>query len=176
LNKAIFLDKDGTLVEDPNYMIDESQLQIIDGAIKGIKQLRNMGYKIIVVTNQSVVGRGMITEDKLNKILDTMVEMFKDKGAIIDKVYYCPHHPVKECNCRKPNSLLFEQAKMDFNINFSKSYVIGDLHYDINAGKKIGTKTILVLTGHGKESRNQYCNPDYIAKDLLDAFNIIKFL
>lgn len=173
--RACFLDKDGTIVEDPHYMVDESQLKIIPGAIESIKRLRELGFKIIVVTNQSQVGRGMITEDKLKSIMNRMDEMFRNKGAIIDRIYYCPHHPDIGCSCRKPSSLLFEQAKKDFDIDFTKSYLIGDLYSDILAAKKIGCKSILVLTGYGKISLPG-CFPDYVANNIKDAFDIIEEL
>jgi len=173
-NKCVFLDKDGTLVKEVHHMTDESQLEIIPGSPEAIKILRDIGYLIIVVTNQSVVGRGMITEDKLRRIMDTMKSMFLEEGAVIDRIYYCPHHPADGCPCRKPNSLLYEQARKDFNLDFTKCYVIGDSFCDIFAGKKIGARTILVLTGHGQEIHNLYSFPDIIAADLYEAAIIIK--
>ncbi len=131
--KAIFLDRDGTINVEKNYLYKIEDFELLPGVIDALKQLQRAGYLLIVITNQSGIGRGYYTEDDFLKLNNWMVNMFKEQGITITEVYYCPHIPNAQiekyrmdCNCRKPKIGMYEQAVLDHNIDLSKSYAIGD--------------------------------------------------
>lgn len=167
---AVFLDRDGTINEDTGYIDSPESLIIIDGAASAVKRLNAKGFKVIVITNQSGVGRGYFTEDAADAVNKRLEEILKKDGAHLDGIYYCPHHPDDNCECRKPKTGLIERAKRDFPIDLKKSYVIGDKVSDIEIARGIGGKGILVLTGMGKDEQKRLIHkPHYIAHDLKDA-------
>lgn len=175
-NRAVFLDRDGTINEEVNYLCDTNNLKILPGVAEAIRMLNKNKYKVIIVTNQSAVARGLLTIEKLNKIHEKLLNLLSSKGAVIDAIYYCPHHPSENCECRKPKIGLILRASREHNIDLDKSYMIGDKLADIEAGKKAGCVTILVKTGYGKEEINKInfeVQPDFIAEDLYEAVKII---
>lgn len=182
LMPAVFLDRDGTIChETPNYLRDIKQLRLITGASDAIKLINKNNIKAVVITNQSAVARGYITEEKLRKINDALSERLNKKNAIIDGVYYCPHHPEvgnnfykKDCDCRKPKPGLIKRAADELSIDIKKSYMIGDKITDIQLANEADMKGILVLTGYGKNDyaiikKDGLKAPAYIARDLYDA-------
>jgi len=175
MNKAVFLDRDGVINKDFGYVYRIEDFFIYDEVYPALKKLRDAGFKLIVITNQSGIGRGYYTEEDFLNITKHMKEKLKEKGIVLDKVYYCPHHPegvipefTKKCNCRKPETGMIEEAVKEFNIDLSNSFLIGDKETDIQAGKKMGLKTILVKTGRGKDFISN-TSADYIAENILDA-------
>lgn len=173
-NKAVFVDRDGTINEDVHYLNDPEKFDVYSGVGDGIKKLKENGFKIIIITNQSGIGRGFFTEHQLLRIHERMIAEFLNFDVTLDGIYYCPHHPDDHCNCRKPNTGLFEKAIQEHNIDITKSYMIGDKMLDIEAGKNIGVKTALIPEPHSREeflSQKQELeyHPDYIADDFLDA-------
>lgn len=130
MNKAIFLDRDGTINIDKNYLYKIEDWEFEEGVIEGLQILQKLGYKLIVITNQSGIARGYYTEADAHKVFDYMIDELKKSGIIIEKVYYCPHIG-EECDCRKPKLGLFYQAQKDYDIDFSKSYAIGDKLRDL---------------------------------------------
>ncbi len=153
--KAIFLDRDGTINEYIGFLRDIKQFKLIDGVSEAIKKINSSGYLAIVVTNQPVIARGEVTFDELKKIHNKMETLLGLEGAYLDGLYYCPHHPHKgyegeipelkiECDCRKPKPGMLLKAAEDFNIDLSNSWMIGDGENDINAGKVAGCKTALI--------------------------------
>jgi D,D-heptose 1,7-bisphosphate phosphatase len=183
-NKAVFLDRDGVINKEVNFLYKWEQFEFLPRTDEAIRRLNKSGYLVIVITNQPVVARDMCSEDELKDIHAKMKKELEKKNAKIDAVYYCPHHPDKgfpeenkaykiECECRKPKLGLFLQAKKDFNIDFVKSYMIGDTTKDIFAGKSIGCKTILVKTGYAGTDKRYNISPDFIVEDLYDAAELI---
>ena len=178
MKKVCFLDRDGVLIEDRHYLSDPNDVKLIDGAAEAVKMLREAGYTIIVVTNQSGVARGYYSESSISTIHKKIDELLKTKDAYIDKYYYCPHHSDGEvaefsfdCSCRKPKTGMIEQALQDYEIDLSKSIVIGDKLSDIklseNAGCRLG---ILVKTGHGKKQAEKNTDDSLIVREnILDA-------
>ncbi|MEK6656823.1 MAG: lipopolysaccharide heptosyltransferase II [Nitrospirota bacterium] len=179
---AVFLDRDGTIChETPNYLRDINQLRLIPKAADAIRLINKNNIKAVVITNQSAVARGYITEKKLKRINDALSERLKKKNAIINGVYYCPHHPdvgndlyKKDCDCRKPKPGLIKRAADELLIDIKKSYMIGDKITDIQMAKEAGMKGILVLTGYGKKDydiikKDGLKAPAYIARDIYDA-------
>lgn len=168
MNKAVFIDRDGTINVNVEYLDNPDEFQMYPGVGEGIKKLIENGYKIIIITNQSGISRGYFSEETLGKIHARMKKELEEKGARIDGVYYCPHHPDDKCSCRKPNTALFEQAIKEHDIDPSQSYVIGDRMLDVEAGHKIGSKTILVperVKQVEQEIKNSDITPDCYCKD-----------
>lgn len=168
MNKAIFLDRDGTINVDKNYLYKIEDWEFIDGVIEGLQILQKLGFKLIVITNQSGIARGYYTENDAKKVFDYMIDELKKYGVIIEKVYYCPHLR-EECNCRKPKLGLFYKAQNEFNIDFSKSYAIGDKTRDLAICEKEEIKGFLLNTKEDVKNENiKRC------RNLLEAARIIE--
>jgi D-glycero-D-manno-heptose 1,7-bisphosphate phosphatase len=172
-SKAVFLDRDGTVNKEVNYLSKIQQLEILPNSAKAIKLLNENNFKVIVITNQSGVARGYFSKETLEEINDHLKGELAKDGAQIDAMYYCPHHPEEGCECRKPRPGMIERAKRKFDLDLSFSFIVGDTINDLETGHNIGCKTVLVLTGYGKRELNEQENwslqPDFIAQDLLDA-------
>ncbi|MCK6604437.1 MAG: HAD family hydrolase [Ignavibacteriaceae bacterium] len=182
---AVFIDRDGTINHDPGYLGDPDHAFLIENAGKGLAILKNeLGYKIFVVSNQSGISRGLISRENVDAVNERINELLLKDGAGIDKFYYCPHHPDfspdAECSCRKPLTGMIERAAKEFDIDLSRSFMIGDSKSDIECGKNAGLRTILVKTGNGIEHfdilRLQNNLPDYISENLYEACIKIKEL
>lgn len=174
-NPAVFLDRDGTINEEVGYLSRLDELKLIPGTSEAIRLINEAGMKVVVITNQSGVARGYFTEEFVETVHGRINEILQQKGARIDRFYFCPHHPVygngpykKACSCRKPESGLFLRASKEMDIDLSRSYVIGDMLKDIDAGKRVGARGILVRTGYGRNITITD-KPVYIAEDVLDA-------
>jgi D-glycero-D-manno-heptose 1,7-bisphosphate phosphatase len=175
------LDRDGTIVEDVGYMNSPDQIQFIPGSIEAIKMLNEAGFKVVVISNQAGVARGLVTEDMLQTIDKTLHKWILNGGAHLDGIYYCPHHPEhgvypykQVCECRKPHPGLIKRAHRDLDIDLSQSYMIGDKATDVEAGKSAGTKTVFVTSGRGKEeNRKLKGKPNHISENLLEAVSWI---
>jgi histidinol-phosphate phosphatase family protein len=147
MNKAVFLDRDGVInqkAQEHDYIKSQDEFQLIEGAAKAIHLLNEQGYKVIVVTNQRGIARGLMTEQDLITIHEKMNNELQKHGASINGIYYCPHDIDVHCHCRKPKTGMLEQAAVDFNINKEASYMVGDSQSDIEAGVNFGIKAILV--------------------------------
>lgn len=181
--RAVFLDRDGTINDDPGYLGNPDLVQLLPGAGAALSKLKNeLQFKLIVVSNQSGVARGLITEEDVmavNKKINLLLEPF---GVFIDKFYYCPSHPdfntVEECACRKPSPEMIFAAIKEFNIDPLGSYMIGDSDTDIQSGIAAGVKTILVKTGYGKDRisalKKENILPNFVADNLEEACNFIQ--
>ena len=149
--KAVFLDRDGTIIEDMDYLDDPAQIRLLDGAVDGLRRLQKAGYLLLVVTNQSGVARGYFTEERLARIHRVLRETLNKQGVKIDDFYYCPHLPGGEvdaysgpCECRKPAPGLIERAAAEWNADVSRSVAVGDSERDVEAGRKAGCATVLL--------------------------------
>jgi D-glycero-D-manno-heptose 1,7-bisphosphate phosphatase len=179
-NRCVFLDRDGTINEEVNYLSHPEQLRLIDDAAEAIRLLNNAGFKVVVVTNQAGVARGYFSESTVDEIHQALKKNLREKEAQIDAIYYCPHHPVAgvgvykiDCNCRKPKPGLLETAANELNLDLRQSFVVGDKISDLEAGKAVGCQNILVRTGYGRESEKEvsgyHWQPDFVADNLLEA-------
>lgn len=177
MEKAVFLDRDGVIIEDIGYLDECSKVEFLPGVSESIKLLNKNGFKVIVATNQSGVARGYFTEERVKEINGYIQETLAKQGAVIDKTYYCPHYIEgtveeyrKECRCRKPEPGMLEEAAGEFNIDLKSSFVIGDKISDIEAGYRVGSRTIFLA---GKYPLNNEegdgSMPEYIAADLYEA-------
>ncbi len=169
---AIFLDRDGVINKEVNYLSNPNDFEFIDGSIKALQILKKKGYILIIITNQTGIARGYFTEITLSKIHDKMLKILKINNVLIDNIFYCPHHPefTGTCNCRKPKSGMITQALEKYNIDLENSYVVGDTINDIKTGKNAHCKTALVLTGYGKKEQKKIntIKPDMICANLLE--------
>lgn len=174
-NRAVFLDRDGTINEEVGYLSRLEELKIFDNAAEAIRRLREQGFLAVVITNQSGVARGFFGEDFILTVHDRINEFLAERGTRLDAIYYCPHHPKygnekyrKACSCRKPEPGLLLKAAEEMDIDLEKSYMVGDMPRDIDTARRVGAKGILVKTGYGR-SVTVTDKPVYIADDILDA-------
>jgi len=172
--KAIFLDRDGVINRDPgfgDYIKSWQEFEFMPGAIEAIKLLNKNGYEIFVISNQAGVAKGLFSLAALDDITKNMLREIESKGARIRSVSYCTHATDAGCDCRKPKTELIEKAAMGLDIDFKKTYFIGDSRLDVGIGKNIGARTILLLTGkeNPDDVKNWEHKPDFIKKDLMEA-------
>lgn len=182
MNKAVFIDKDGTLVKNIPYNVDPAKIELEPFAGTALPMLKSNGFKLIVVSNQSGVAHGFFGEADLQVVSDRIQHLLtSENNARIDAFYFCPHHPnarderyALSCACRKPEPGLILQAAVDFNIDMSLSWMIGDILHDVEAGNRAGCKTILLNNGGETEwITNGTRWPHYIVKNLMEAAIII---
>ncbi|MAG20135.1 D,D-heptose 1,7-bisphosphate phosphatase [archaeon] len=175
MNKAIFLDRDNTLIEDKEGHIHEiEKFKLLDGVIEGLKKLSETDYKLIIVTDQGGgIGRGLYTEEDYEKFNNHMLNIFKENGIRIDKVYHCPHHPDLNCSCRKPKPGMLLKAKEEFDVDINKSWFLGDKVRDIETGKSVNVKMIGVIGYEEDREKLESANPDYVVDNFLEAVEII---
>jgi len=166
MTKAILIDRDGVLVEDIGYHHKLEDFKLVPNAVEGLKLLKD--YKLIIVTNQSGIGRGYFTIKDFENFNNHLIQELKKHNIKIEKTYFCPHKPEDNCDCRKPKTKFLKKAEKEFRIDLKKSFVIGDKKEDIEMGKNVGCKTVLVLTGYGINVKNEI-NSDFVARDLLNA-------
>ncbi len=169
--KAIFLDRDGTLIEEVNFLLRLEDLRFFDYTNEAIRLLKENGFLIIVVTNQSGIGREIFVESAMHAIHAQIQIELTEK---LDAFYFCPHLPTDNCACRKPNLGMIEAACANFDIDLDNSWIIGDKAIDVETGFNAGIKTALVLTGYGKKAvETLKRKPDLIAENLLEAVKSI---
>ena len=170
LNRAVFIDRDGTINKDVPYCNCPEDFQLLPLVAEGIRLLNQQGIKVVVVTNQSGISRGYFTEEMLTQIHRKMQLELAEGGASVDAIYYCPHHPDSHCNCRKPQPTMLLRAARELDLDLSHSYVVGDCDMDIQMGKTAGCKTIWVSQSvEAQTGMKRTPNPDYVAPTLCDA-------
>jgi D-glycero-D-manno-heptose 1,7-bisphosphate phosphatase len=164
---AVFLDRDGVLIENqPEYVRSWRHVEFLPGSIGAIQQLNVSGYVIVMVTNQSLVGRGIISLEEAMQINQQVVDEVAARGGRIDATYMCPHGPGEGCRCRKPEPGMLLQAATDLDLDLTRSYMVGDAISDVEAGRNAGSKSILVRTGRGNDQL-RLAPPDLQAKLLI---------
>jgi D-glycero-D-manno-heptose 1,7-bisphosphate phosphatase len=176
---AVFLDRDGTIIEDVGYLHRSDQLAIFPWTIDAIRALNRAGLPVIVVTNQSAIARGILTEPALDEIHRELDRALTAGGATVDAYYYCPHHPdgrIVEyaivCGCRKPAAGMIERAERDLGVDPGRSYVVGDSWADVGLARAVGARAVLVRSGHGAEqeaSRPPHLDADAVLDNLAAA-------
>ena len=186
MDKMVFLDRDGTINEEVEYLCRPEDLKLLPTVPQAIRLLREEGFKIAVVTNQAGIARGYYTVEDMKTLHEYLNRCLEKDGALVDRFYYCPHHPKhgmgqykKACRCRKPGTGMFEMAQEEYDIDKSRSFMIGDKRIDVEAGHNYGVRSILVSTGYGKmereKSRMEGEKPfyDFYAETLMDAAEFI---
>ena len=184
MNKAVFLDRDGTINIEKNYLYKIEDFEFLPGVIEALKRLQDAGFLLIIITNQSGIGRGYYTEEDFHKLNDWMINTLKEQGVIITDVYYCPHLPDAEieeyridCECRKPNLGMYKKAVVDYAIDLSQSYAIGDKIRDCAICESSECKGYLIGSNEKYYIIDAVKNGDYMhvcySRNLLDAANSI---
>lgn len=172
----VFLDRDGTIIEDKHYLSDAAGVALLPEAAAGLKLLQNNGFKLIVITNQSGIGRSYFTEKQMHAVNLRLCELLHDQNVLITlkHFYHCPHAPEDGCECRKPAPKLALQAARDFNLDLSEGYVIGDKLSDLDLARNLHLTPILVTTGYGAATAAKYPESSaFTAKDLKQAADYI---
>jgi len=172
--KAVFVDRDGTLIHEKNFVSRLEDVEFVPGSVEAIKMLKGLGYRVVIISNQSGIGRGILTEKIVEEINDFIVNQLKGNDVLVDGLYYCPHSPEDDCSCRKPNLGLIDQASSELNLSLKNSWVIGDKDSDVMLATNMGGRAGLVLTGYGKKELEKIrldsdAKPDFVADDLLGA-------
>ena len=167
--RAVFIDRDGTIIHDADYCSDPKQVRIFPGVLEALQQLRDRGYKIIIITNQSGIGRGFFSEEQYRAV---EAEVLRQVGPnLIDATYFCPDAPDPSSRCRKPAPGMVLDAARDLNVDLSRSFFVGDKEVDAECGHNAGTRSIRVRTGFDKKTDGSCA--DWIAEDLNHAAEII---
>jgi D-glycero-D-manno-heptose 1,7-bisphosphate phosphatase len=179
MRPAVFLDRDGTLIEERGYLDRLDLLELYSFTADALRLLNRAGYFTVVVTNQGGIGRGIIDEPFLRQVHETVDARLAAGNSRIDRYYFCPHHPQAvipelrvKCSCRKPASGMIEQACRELSLDAQRSFTIGDRRLDVAAGRDAGTRTILVRTGHGAHEEAMPpgdAHPDAILNNLMEA-------
>ncbi len=180
--RAVFLDKDGTLVEDVPYNVDPAQILLMPGAGEGLRRLNAAGYRLVVVSNQSGVARGLFPESALAGVERRLRELLREEGVPLDGFYWCPHHPegtvaayAVDCDCRKPAPGLILRAAREQGIDLARSWFVGDILHDVEAGRAAGCTTVLLDNGHETEwLLTPARRPHYTVQDLPEAAALIR--
>lgn len=173
--RFVILDRDGTIIQEREYLADPGGVELIPGAASAIRDLASLGLGLTVITNQSGVGRGVFDPETLDRIHERMGEFLANEGVKLEGIYVCPHHPDGGCPCRKPKLGLMNQAVRDHGFDPGESFVIGDKTLDIEFGKAAGSTTILVRTGYGAEVEAAgNASADYVVRDLAEAAQVIR--
>jgi histidinol-phosphate phosphatase family protein len=182
--RAVFLDRDGTLIPDKDCLRNADELELFPGVAEAIHKLNYDGWRTVVVTNQPVIAKGFCDEAELQKIHNKLETLLGREHAFLDRIYFCPHHPEKgfpgeraelktECDCRKPKIGMIQKAVADLNIDLSQSWLIGDTTTDLQTGKNAGLKSILVRTGAGGRDGKFSTPPDFVFDTLAEAVDFI---
>ncbi len=177
--RAVLLDRDGVLIADVGHLTSPDQIRVLPRVPEALRRLRAAGWRLIVATNQSVVARGRITEEQLREIHRVLLEALRAQGAEIDAVYYCPHHPEgavaeyrRVCDCRKPCPGMLLRAAQEWRLDLSRSVVVGDAPSDVEAGRRAGCRTVLIVGADPAGARRGApapAAPDHVARDLWEA-------
>lgn len=188
MNRAVFLDRDGVIIKQMGVVRKPEQLKILKNAGKSIELLKNLGFYVVVVTNQPQIAKNQCKEKDVKKINRLLREKLAKKNARIDAIYFCPHHPERyhkdivkrcrkyriKCKCRKPNTGMLMMAKKRFNLDLKSCYIIGDRTVDTQTGKNAGCTTILVKTGYAGKDKKYDVKPDFVCKDIYIAAKLIE--
>jgi len=180
LDQVIFLDRDGVINEDrEDYVKSWEEFRFIKGVRRALRQINKAGVPVVVITNQSAIGRGFVTEADLTALHNRMKAGIKKAGGEISKIYYCPHRPEDQCRCRKPRIGMLRKAARELNLDLKKCLFVGDALKDIQAGNRAGCRTLLVQTGQGRESLKKILTgktrvrPDWVCESLAAATPLI---
>jgi len=169
--RALFTDRDGTLNPDLHYLKDADRLELFRGVGDALALARRHGYRIICVTNQSGIDRGLYTREDVERIHHRLNELLRPSQTAVDAFYYCPHAPERKCACRKPGTLLFEEARRDWNVDFAGSAIVGDRRLDIEAGHRLGLLTALVPgRNHGAATAAEFAHDTLRPEIVADSF------
>ncbi len=174
LPSCLVLDRDGTLIRERHYLSHPDQVELLQGVIQGLSQIRALGMRLVVVTNQSGIGRGYFSSEDLEAVHDRLHSLLAKGGVELDGIYHCPHTPEDACACRKPGTHMIEQAGKDLGFSPRDTVVVGDKPCDIQLGKNVGAVTALVRSGYGARRSTMFeCQPDLVIDSIADLAQIL---
>lgn len=173
MSRFVFLDRDGTLVEDHGYTYKREDYKLLPGVARGLHRIASAGYQLVIVTNQSGIGRGYFTQDDFEGFQAELIVDLAEQDVQIAATLFCPHLPDAGCNCRKPKPGLLERARKEFYADLAESWVIGDSPCDLELAKNAGCRSILILTGKGQETSREAAPEIPRASSLLEAADLI---
>jgi D-glycero-D-manno-heptose 1,7-bisphosphate phosphatase len=175
--RFVLLDRDGTINVEREYLSDPDELELYPNTLDGLRRLQGLGFGLVVVTNQSAIGRGFFDRERLEEIHLRLKDILGRGGVRLDGIFVCPHTPDDDCQCRKPQPGLALDAAKELGFEPAQAFVIGDKACDIGLGQRIGATTLLVRTGYGKEEIAQgKVNPDFVVADLAEAAQVIEVI
>jgi D-glycero-D-manno-heptose 1,7-bisphosphate phosphatase len=164
--RFVLLDRDGTLIVERHYLSRPEDVQLLPGALAGLQRLRQLGLGLVVITNQSGIGRGYFDQAALDAVHARLRQLLQDGGVHLDGIYVCPHGPEDGCACRKPATGLVRQAAAELGFEPAEAFVIGDKASDVEMGRRLGATTLLVRTGYGREHEQGKVQADFVVDDL----------
>jgi len=172
---AVFLDRDGTLIQEADYLADPDGVALLGGVVEALRALRAEGYVLVVVTNQSGIARGLYTEDDYRAVAGRLEEVLKGAGAPVDATYHCVHHPdfTGPCDCRKPGTGMYQEAARDLQLDLARSWYVGDKVTDVLPAIRLGGRGVLVRTGYGQAQEASVPEGTAVADDLGAAAGLI---
>lgn len=169
-NRAVFLDRDGTINYEVGYLGKWDKFKFIPGAVEALRELKEAGFKLVLITNQSGVEKGVFTLRDVENIHQKMQKILEKFDAQFDKIYFCPHGPERKCECRKPKTFFYQEASRELGLDLHHSYFVGDKERDLLPSLELGGETILVLSGEGRKTlKKMNFSPSFVAKDLKEA-------
>ncbi len=171
LRPAVLLDRDGTIINETGYLGDPEGIRFLPGAVEALRTLQQAGYLLIIVTNQSGIGRGYFKDEDAMAVNLRLLALLEEKGVHIQGIYHCPHLPDDGCGCRKPGTMMADRAVADFSLDIQLAWVVGDMDRDVIMGQKADARSILVLTGN--EDKGSVPAGTARAKDLSEAARMI---
>ena len=181
MRRAVFIDKDGTLISNVPYNADPDKIVLEYGAVEALRLLQEKGYALIVVSNQAGIAHGYFREEEMQPVIDRVRQLLREGGIVLDGFYYCPHHPAGKvtqyaisCMCRKPLPGMLLQAAEEMDVFLPESWMIGDILHDVEAGNRAGCRSILLNKGNETVwEMNDYNKPEHIADNMLEAARLI---
>jgi D-glycero-D-manno-heptose 1,7-bisphosphate phosphatase len=168
----VLLDRDGTLITEQDYLKDPRKVKLLPGAVPALRRLSRAGFPLVIVSNQSGVGRGLMTREDVRRVHRRLESLLRARGVRLRGIYWCPHTPLDRCACRKPKLKLVRKAGADLGQSWRGSVSIGDKWSDVSLGQRTGGRGVLVLTGYGRLTRRQkapHPKPDFVARDIRAA-------
>ncbi len=175
--RFVLLDRDGTIVVEKHYLRDPDGVELLDGAGQGLRELARLGLGLVVLTNQSPIGRGLLDVAGLDAIHRRLTALLEEQGVRLDGIYFCPHRPDEDCACRKPRPGMAERAAAELHFDPARCFVIGDMAGDVGLGRALGATALLVRTGHGAEtSARAEVGADHVVDGLPEAARVIEGL
>jgi histidinol-phosphate phosphatase family protein len=172
---AIFVDRDGTIVEERDYLADPAKVQLLPGVPEAIRRLQEAGFAVVLVTNQSGIARGLYSEDEYRAVQARVARLLRDRGIVLEATYYCPHHPdfTGPCDCRKPGPGMYRAAARELGLDLGRSWYVGDKVTDVLPALSFGGSGVLVRTGYGREEEGKVPRGVRAAEDLAEAVKLI---
>ncbi|MCB8999349.1 MAG: HAD family hydrolase [Bacteroidales bacterium] len=171
-NSALFLDRDGTIIEDRGYLKKADEIVFIPGCFEALRKLQNF-FKFFIITNQSGISKGILTEEEVKNVNESLLQKLKAEEILINEIYVCPHRTEDNCHCKKPSPFFINQAKSDYQLNLQSSFILGDHPSDVECGLNAGVKPVYLLSGHGMKHLREVSPGTLVMENIVEAADYI---